>query len=96
MVRIANPYLSYKFDPSNKKGSTGASSFTFPHMMDLLYAERVAKRQGKKLSCVWLESRGSGAERLRSRGCLDGERRERSGSQEHNRSICALAPSLRI
>jgi hypothetical protein len=30
---------------------------------------------------VWLESRGSGAERIRSCGCLDGERREWSGSQ---------------
>jgi hypothetical protein len=37
-------------------------------------------RRGRRYPCVWLESRGSGAERLRSRDRLDGERRERSGS----------------
>jgi hypothetical protein len=48
------------------------------------------------LPCVWLESGGSGAEPLRSRGCLDGERRERSGSRRYIRSRCGFAPSLEI
>jgi hypothetical protein len=41
--------------------------------------------------CVWLESRRSGAEPIRSRGCLDGERRERSRSRGNIPSRCGLA-----
>jgi hypothetical protein len=48
------------------------------------------------LPCVWLESRGSGAEPIRSRDCLDGEWRERSRSRGNIPSRCGLAPSLRI